>query len=330
MEQHLGFCTTVDGVRIAYATIGEGPVLVRAAHWYSHLEREWELSGAAGFYQAFAKHHTLVRYDGRGTGLSDRFPAEISFETFIRDLEAVVDALRLERFALFGTSQGGPISIMYALRHPERVTHIVLSNSFARGALFREGVGQGEEIVSAMRALIRRGWGSDDPSFRAIFTTQMMPGATPEQAQGWNELERISASAEVAERIFAAIHTEINIVDRLREVRTPTLVLHVRDDRRVPFEEGRILAAHIPNARFVPLPGINHAPLPQDPSFSLSLREISAFLGIETSGPLTQKLTAIGEKVSKGTKHFEASTTFKILAILAVIASIVSLILTFK
>lgn len=330
MKQTVGFCTTVDGVRLAYATTGEGPVLVRAAHWYSHIERELELSASAEFYRALAKRHTLVRYDGRGNGLSDRFPGEISFEAFIRDLEAVVDALKLERFPILGASQGGAIAIMYALRHPERVSHLVLSGAFARGMHFREGMGQGEEVVNAMRALIRQGWGSDDPSFRTIFTTQMMPGATPEQARNWTELERVSASAESAERTFIAIQTGINIVDRLGEVRTPTLVLHVRDDRRVPFEEGRILGANIPNARFVPLPGDNHVPLPQDPSFRPRLREISDFLGVSPSHSIGQKLGDVGDKLSRGTRHFEASTYYKIIAIVAAIASIVSLILTFK
>jgi pimeloyl-ACP methyl ester carboxylesterase len=330
MDAQIGYCTTSDNVRLAHAVSGTGPTLVRVGAWYTHLQHDWDLSGWSDLYRAFGKRFQFVRYDVRGTGLSDRFPKEISVETFVRDLETVVDALRLERFALLGISQGGAVGILYALRHPERVSHIVLLNAFARGAGFREGVAQGQEVVNAMRALIRRGWGSDDPSFRAIFTTQMMPTATPDQAQRWNECERVSVSPEVAERIFGAIHSEIKIVDRLSDLRVPTLVLHVRDDRRVPFEEGRMLAAHIPSARFVPIAGANHVLLPQDAGFGTAVEEICSFLGVRSASPLVRGVRTLGNTLRSATKHFEASTYYTILAIVAAVASIVSLIWTFK
>lgn len=330
MDQQIGYCTTEDGVRLAHAVSGTGPVLVRVGAWYTHLQHDWDLSGWSDFYRALERRFKLVRYDVRGTGLSDRFPKEISLATFVRDLEAVVDGLKLERFALLGISQGGAVGIHYALRHPERVSRLILLNAFPRGAGFRDGVAQGQEVVNAMRALIRRGWGSDDPSFRAIFTTQMMPTATQEQAQKWNELERLSVSPEIAERIFTAVHSEINIVDRLSELRVPTLVLHVREDRRVPFEEGRMLAAHIPDARFVPIPGANHVVLAQDPGFGIAVREICSVLGVRSASSVAQGFGALGDTLGWATKRFEASTYYKLLAIVAAIASIVSLIWTLK
>lgn len=330
MDQRIGYCTTEDGVRIAYAVSGTGPALVRVGNWYTHLQHDRELSGWSAMLRALEKRFQLVRYDVRGTGLSDRFPAEISLATFVRDLEAVVDSLKLERFALLGISQGGAVGIHYALKRPERVSHVILLNALVRGAAFREGVGQGAEMVQAMRALIRRGWGSDDPSFRAIFTTQMMPTATPEQAQKWNELERVAVAPEIAERIFAAVHSEINILDRVSELRVPALVLHVRDDRRVPFEEGRLLAAHTPGARFVPLPGVNHVILPQDEALGIVVREICGFVGVAPASTVAQGIQNLGSSVGEVTKRFEASTFYKLLAILAALASIVSLIWTFK
>lgn len=330
MDERISYCTTSDGVRLAYAVSGSGPVLVRAGNWYTHLQYDRELSGWSAFLAALQKRFTLVRYDVRGTGLSDRFPEEISTRTLVRDLEAVVDALKLDRFTLLGVSQGGAVSILYALAHPDRVSHLVLLNALVRGAAFREGVGQGIEVVNAMRALIRRGWGSDDPSFRAIFTTQMMPTATPEQQRNWNELERLSVAPDVAERMFAAVHTEINVADKVSELRVPTLVLHVRDDRRVPFEEGRLVAAHTPGAKFVPLPGTNHIILPQDEALGIAIREICAFAGVAPAGGLTDKLGSVGTSFGAATKRFEASTIYKFLAIVAAIVSIVSFVLTFR
>lgn len=330
MDQRISYCTTTDGVRLAYSVSGSGPVLVRAGNWYTHLQHDWDLSGWSALLRHLQKRFSLVRYDVRGTGLSDRFPSEISTETLVRDLEAVVDALALERFALLGVSQGGAVSVLYALRHPQRVSHLVLLNALVRGAAFRQGVGQGEEIVNAMRALIRRGWGSDDPSFRAIFTTQMMPSATPEQQKNWNELERLSVSPEVAERMFAAIHTEINVADQVSALRVPALVMHVRDDRRVPFEEGRLLAAHTPGARFVPLPGANHVILPQDEALGIVVREICSFLGVKSAGTVARRFQKLGDAVGDSTKRFEASPLYKLLAIVAVVVTIASFLWAIK
>lgn len=330
MTHEIRYCTTADGVRIAYAVSGSGPALVRAGNWYTHLQHDLRLSGWNAFLGLLQKRFTLVRYDGRGTGMSDRFPAEISTDTLVRDLEAVVDAVPLQRFALLGVSQGGAASILYSLKHPERVSHLILLNALVRGAAFRDGVGQGAEVVQAMRALIRQGWGSDDPAFRSLFTTQMMPTATPEQQRNWNELERLSVAPDVAERIFAAVHTEVNVADRVREIRVPTLIMHVRDDRRVPFEEGRLVAAHTPGARFVPLPGANHVVLEQDEALAIAIGEICSFLGVAPMNPVAQSLSDVGGRLGAATKRFEASTLYKLLAIAAVVVSIASFLWTIR
>lgn len=320
------YCAAPDGVRLAYAETGHGPALVKAANWYTHLELEWQGNAWGPTFRELSQMHRLLRYDVRGTGLSDRFPARVSFELFVDDLETVVDAAGLDRFALLGASQGAAVAIAYALRHPERVTHLVLLNGFARGAAHRHGVGQGPEMVEAMCTMIRQGWGGDDPSFRQIFTTQLMPGGTPEQMGEWNTLERESASPEIAARIFAAVHTEIDLVERLPQVRTPTLVLHCRGDRRVPFEQGRELAAAIPNARFHPVDSENHILLEQDRGFRSALDEIERFLGtVPTRTTRMQRsVTRLASRFGDAMRAIEASTVYKLLAIIAVIATLAS------
>src|SRR3954468_7107146 len=179
MKQQIRFCKSFDGTRIAYATAGEGPPLVRAPHWLTHLEYEWEKPLWRPWGTELARGRRLVRMDERGCGLSDRDNADFSLEAFVRDLEAVVDAAGLERFAIMGHSQGGGIAMEYAVRHPERVTHLVLLGTFARGRFRREP--HRREEFEAQLKLVEAGWGRDDPSYRQLFATQFIPGATLEQ-----------------------------------------------------------------------------------------------------------------------------------------------------
>lgn len=328
-SQTIRYCTAHDGVRLAYALSGDGPPLVKAPNWYTHLELDWRGEIWGPWLREFSRRHRLLRYDMRGTGLSERFPERVSVDLCIGDLESVVDANRLERFALFGMSQGAAFAIEYALRHPERVTHLVLFNGFSRGAAHRRGVGQGAEMVEAMVTLIRQGWGSDDPSFRQIFTTQLMPEASAAQVEEWNRIERESASGEIAARIFRAVQTEIDLSERLGEVRVPTLVLHCRGDRRVPFAEGRELAARIPDARFVQVDSNNHMPLAQDPGFRDALDEIEGFLGSSPTRATRARRSAatLRSAAVRATRTIETSTLYKLLAIVAVIATLASVFL---
>ncbi len=281
MDQQIRFCTAPDGVRIAYATVGSGPPLVKSANWLSHLEFDWRSPVWRHWLESLSAERRLIRYDGRGCGLSDWDAEDISFDAMVSDLEAVIDALGLDRFALFGMSQGGPIAGTYAVRHPEKVTHLILYGSFALGRAKR-GAASREELETQL-ALTKYGWGKDDPSYRQVFTTQMMPEATREQMRWFNDLQRVTASPENAIRLQTAM-AHIDVTDLLPRISVPTLVLHCQDDARVPFEEGRRMAALIPNARFVPLEGQNHLPQPEDPCWEPIIAEVCRFLGSRTDG----------------------------------------------
>jgi pimeloyl-ACP methyl ester carboxylesterase/DNA-binding winged helix-turn-helix (wHTH) protein len=275
LRQEIHFCLASDGVRIAYAEVGRGPPLVKAANWLNHLEYDWESPIWRHLLQALASEHRLIRHDQRGNGLSDRDVDDISFDAFVRDLESVVDASNLERFPLLGISQGCAISIAYALRHPQRVSHLVLYGGFARGWLKRNP--EDAEKFEAMTTLMRHGWGQENPAFRQMFTSQFIPGGTVEQMRWLNDLQRITASPDNAVRIMKTLAT-IDLTDVLPQVRIPTLVLHCRSDARVPFEEGRRLAAGIPGAQFVALEGYNHLVLETEPAWIRLLDEIQNFL----------------------------------------------------
>ena len=276
-SQQIRFCTAPDGVRLAYGTVGKGPPLVRAAHWMTHLEFDWASPVWRPWLTELSRYNTLVRYDQRGCGLSDRDVGDISFTAWLADLETVVAAAGLARFALLGASQSASLAIAYAAKHPQRVSHLVLYGGFARGRLRRASPAQAEE-ADVQRGLIRLGWGRDDPAFRQFFTTQFLPDGTPEQIASFNEIQRLSASPQTAERVFDATNS-IDVSELAQRVSTPTLVLHGREDKRAPFEEGRLIAARIPGARFVPLETRNHVLVEQDPAWSRFLDEIRAFLG---------------------------------------------------
>jgi pimeloyl-ACP methyl ester carboxylesterase/DNA-binding winged helix-turn-helix (wHTH) protein len=277
LRQEIHFCTASDGVRIAYAEVGRGPPLVKTANWLNHLEYDWQSPVWSHLFHALAAEHRLIRYDARGNGLSDWDVEDISFDAFVRDLTSVVAAARLERFALLGISQGCAVSIAYAVQHPERVSHLILYGSYARGRRKRDSVQEAEQ-ADALGTLIRQGWGKENPAFRQVFTSLFIPGATHEQMTWFNDLQRVTSSAETAVRLLDA-NSYIDVTDLLPKVSVPTLVIHCRDDAAQPFEEGRRLAAGIPGARFVALEGRNHLILESDPAWSRFLEEIGDFLG---------------------------------------------------
>jgi pimeloyl-ACP methyl ester carboxylesterase/DNA-binding SARP family transcriptional activator len=281
--QQIRFCRTSDGVRIAYAKVGSGPPLVRATHWLNHVEFERESPVWRHWTEAFASDHTFIRYDDRGSGLSDWDVPKLDFEGFVKDLEAVVDALGLDRFPLIGSSKGGPIAIAYAARHPERVSRLILLGTLAKGWRKR---GDPRVIArrEAMIALMRDGWAQDNPAFRQMFTTRFMPDATPEAAQWFNDLQLRSSSIDNAIRVQEAMG-QVDVTDLLPLIRAPTLVLHVRDDGSVPYENGLVLAGGIPDARFVTLEGRNHILLPHDPAWGKFVSELRAFLAEERMAP---------------------------------------------
>jgi pimeloyl-ACP methyl ester carboxylesterase len=235
--------------------------------------------GTLSFGADACKHR---RWASRGNGLSDRTVDDISFDAFVADLESVIEAAQVARFALFGISQGCALAITYAVRHPERVSHLVLYGGYAVGRGKRAGSAAEREENAAMLTLMRLGWGQENPAFRQLFTSQFIPGATKEQADWFNELQRITVSPETAVRMIEATD-QIDITTLLPQVTVPTLVLHARDDARVPFEAGRRMAAGIPGARFVTLQGRNHLFLENEPAFRQFLEHTRAFL--TSTGP---------------------------------------------
>ena len=276
VEQRIYFCTALDGIEIAYATAGSGPPLVRAPHWMSHLEYDWHSPIWRHTLLELCREHTLVRFDQRANGLSDWDVDEVSFDAFVNDLAAVVDAPKLERFPLFGISQGCAISIAYAVSHPERVSHLILYGGFARGGEKRGSASVRDKAV-AMRTLIQHGWGQDNPAFRQMFTSSFLPGGTAEQWDWFNELQRISVSPENAVRLRET-NDNIDITELLDQVTVPTLVMHCRGDGIVPFSEGRRMATMIPGAKFVALEGENHLILEDEPAWPLFVEEFRNFL----------------------------------------------------
>ncbi|QQC66231.1 alpha/beta fold hydrolase [Paraburkholderia ginsengisoli] len=277
LRQQIRFCTSSDGVRIAYAQSGAGPAIVKAANWLSHLELDLTSPVWSHLIAELSRKHTLVRYDQRACGLSDREVADISFDAWLRDLEAVIDASGAERFALLGISQGASIAVAYAVAHPERVTQLILYGGYARGKLKRQAGDAVRDEAETLVKLAELGWGQQNPAFRQFFTTQFIPGGTPEQHRWFNELERMTTTPHNAARIMR-VFNDIDVVDLLDRVACPTLVLHASGDARVPFEESRLLAGHIPDARFVPLESENHLLLDTEPAWLRWRDETRGFL----------------------------------------------------
>ena len=267
-RQRIRFVTSADGARIAFATLGDGPPLVKAANWMTNIDHDLSSPVWRHWLDALAREHTLVYYDERGSGLSDR-DVPLSLDAFVTDLEAIVDELGLERFDLFGMSQGAAASIIYAARHPERVRRLMLMGAYIEPAP--------DEEARLMVDIIRTGWGVDNPAFRQVFTSLFMPEASPEQRVWFNDLQRVSATPEQAAALAAAI-LRIDARPYLSRLRVPTLVFHVRDDAVVPFDAARRLVAEVANARLVPLESNNHVLLEHEPAWQRFLEEAQSFL----------------------------------------------------
>ena len=275
LKQEIRYCRAPDGVRLAWTSVGQGPPLVRSGSWLTHLQYDWESPIRRPGLISLAKNHTLIRYDARGNGMSDWDVDEFSLDTWVSDLATVVDAAGLNRFPLLGISQGCAVSIAFAVRHPHRVSHLILYGGFALGGKKRSP--EEREKRNAMVTLMRLGWGSDDPGFRQLFTSRMIPGGTKEQTDSFNEMQRRTTSPECAARYFETVG-DIDVTDLLPRVSVPTLVMHVRDDLMNPFDAGRALAAGIPGARFLALQGQNHMLLPGEPAAVRFREELELFL----------------------------------------------------
>jgi pimeloyl-ACP methyl ester carboxylesterase/DNA-binding CsgD family transcriptional regulator len=280
VNQRVHFTTSFDGTRIAFGVSGAGPPLVKIATFMSHLEYDWESPIWRPLLEELSRRHTLIRYDERGTGLSDWDVEDLSFEAWVHDLEAVVDAAGLDQFALFANSQGGTVAVTYAVRHPHRVSHLILNGAYARGWLNRDLTNQQLEEEQLLIKLMRIGWGRENPAFRQVFATQLRPEATTEELRAFDQLMRMSTDSENAARLESEMHhTDVRAL--APQVSAPTLILHSRRDAAVPFDEGRLLASLIPNAQFVSLESSNHLLTEHEPAWSKFVAAFRHFLGTD-------------------------------------------------
>ncbi|HEX6790364.1 MAG TPA: alpha/beta fold hydrolase, partial [Candidatus Krumholzibacteria bacterium] len=251
------YCRTADGVPIAYAVHGSGPTLVRVLGWFTHLEMEWEWPALRLIWERLGETHTVVRYDGRGIGLSGPWTQEFTEETRQLDLDAVLNAIRADQVALFGISEGGWSAAHYAAHHPDRVNRLIIYGSYSRGMQFRPGYDADE--TRALETLMRKGWGRDTPQYRQIFTTAYFGAdADPGLVAHFNQLQRAAADGDTAARYQESLNRRPDGHDVFASIRTPTLVIHCRDDQIVSFEEGRLIAAIVPGAQFIPFPTGTH------------------------------------------------------------------------
>jgi pimeloyl-ACP methyl ester carboxylesterase len=276
-RQSVHFTSSFDGVRLAYGISGRGHPLVRVPTWISHVEHDWQSPVMRRLVIEMASRHKLVNYDCRGVGMSERDVADMSFEAWVHDLEAVVDAAGLERFALWGISGAPAVAIAYAVRHPERVSHLVLCGGFCRGRLRRNALEAEVEKARVMLELIEQGWGTEEPAFRQVFTSLMVPGGSAEQWRWFTDMMRRATSPQTALRMLRLWQT-LDVCDLARQVRCATLVLHARHDAIVPYEEGKLMASLIPDAEFVTLDSANHVILKDEPAWARLKAELRRFL----------------------------------------------------
>jgi pimeloyl-ACP methyl ester carboxylesterase/DNA-binding CsgD family transcriptional regulator len=306
-QQRIRYLRASDGVRVAWAEAGGGPLLVKASNWLTHLEYDWESPIWGHWMRFLSGRFRFVRYDERGCGMTDREVTDVSFERSVQDLESVVEtAAPAGPVALLGISQGAAVCVAYAVRHPERVSRLVLYGGYARGWFHRSDV-RGRREYEAIIELTRSGWGRDNPTFRQVFTSRFVPEGTHEQLEWWNDLCRKTATPEMAATLLKA-RGEIEVSGMLAKVRTPTLVAHSREDAIVPIAEGRLLATEIKDAEFVELESRNHVLLEHEPAWRRFCEAVAEFLGVSAAAPaedpafagLSSRERAILELMTRG------------------------------
>ena len=313
LNQKIRFVASKDGTRIATATTGTGPPIVRAAHWLTHVSHDIESPVWRHWIEALSSQNTLIRYDLRGCGLSQRDVPDIGFDAWLADLEAVTEDIEAP-FTLLGMSQGGALSIAYALKHPERVERLCLIGAYAQGLRARESSPQSTTEAETLTNLIRLGWGQKNNAFNRVFTNLFIPEGTPEQQSWWQDLERETTSPENAALIFEVLQ-RIDILEMLPSLSVPTLVMHARQDARIPFAEGKRLAEQIPGAQFVPLNSANHVLLESEPAWAAFQSSFRDFLQqapnkdlCTADASLTKAETGVLDLVAEGLSNAEIAT----------------------
>jgi pimeloyl-ACP methyl ester carboxylesterase/DNA-binding CsgD family transcriptional regulator len=322
MKQDIRFCRTPDGVRLAYAVSGEGPPLVMSATWLTHLEHQWRSLAWRPWLDIFTHDYKLLRHDSRGCGLSDRNVDNLSYETWIRDLECVIGAAGFGRFAMVGTCWGGAIAIDYAARHPEQVTHLILHGSYARGRLRRTNLPNEIAKGPVLAEVTRLGWGKEDHDFLKVWASRFQPGGTREHLQSWSEQMRAATSAETAVRLLE-IGWDIDVREAARKIKCPVLIVHPERDVVSPIEEGRLLASLIPGSRFVPLDSENHMLLTDEPAWARLYAEVRNFLAEPSNirapcrnalplGELTPRERAVLEGIAEGLDNSQLAAALQL------------------
>lgn len=284
MNQDIRFCTTSDNIHLAYARIGKGLPLVKVGNWMSHLEHDWDSPVWRPWLENWSRFHTFYRYDPRGCGLSDWNVSDFSFDSLVSDLETIVDAAGLGQFDLFAMSQGGSIAIAYTARHPERVRRLIVYGGYLRGQLARDPTPEQIELAEVELKLLKLSWGNENPAYRQVFTTLLIPEGTPEQFAWFNNLQLVSTSPSNAMELRRTFNS-VDVRELAKAIKAPTLVVQARRDSAVPFEEGRQVAACIPNAHFVILESKNHILLKSEPAWGYFWEEFYRFLGVNFQAP---------------------------------------------
>ena len=319
MNQDIRFCTSADGVKLAYAVSGEGPPLVMSATWLSHLEQQWQSLAWQPWLEAFSRDHKLLRYDARGCGLSDRDANDLSFGAWVRDFECVIEAASLPRFDLLATCWGGPVAIEYAARHPERVNRLVLYGTYARGRFRREDRPKEIEKAKVLVDLTRLGWGKENHAFVQVWASQYQPGGTLEHLRSWCDQQCAATSAETAVRLLE-IGWNVDVREAAKKIKCPVLILHPTRDVVVPIDEGRLIASLIPNSRFVQIDTENHMPLADEPAWPRLVDEVRKFLAEPNAAlaagrstlpldELTPRERAVLEGIAEGLDNTEIATS---------------------
>jgi pimeloyl-ACP methyl ester carboxylesterase/DNA-binding CsgD family transcriptional regulator len=299
MNQDIRFCTASDNIRLAYARVGRGSPLVKVGNWMSHLEHDWNSPVWQPWLENWSRFRTFYRYDPRGCGLSDWNVSDFSFDSLVSDLETIVGAADLEQFDLFAMSQGGSIAIAYTAQHPERVRRLIVYGGYVRGTLMRNPAPEQIESAEVELKLLKLNWGNENPAYRQVFTTFLIPEGTPEQFAWFNNLQLVSTSPSNAMELQRTFNS-VEVRELAEAVKVPTMVIQARHDSAVPFEEGRQVAAHIPNARFVILESKNHILLKSEPAWGYFWEEFYRFLGIDSEAPSTKAEVSAEDKVWAG------------------------------
>lgn len=277
--QRIRYLKASDGVRLAWAEAGAGPVIVKASNWLTHLEYEWESPIWRHWMRFFSGSFRFVRHDERGCGMTDWNIDDLSFERRIADLEEVIAAADIrEPFTLLGISQGGAVCVGYAARHPERVSRLILYGAYAQGWA-RRGEPDHAREYDAIVDLIHVGWGRNNPAFRRVFTSRFVPDATEEQLAWFDDLCLKTATANTAAEVLRS-RSEFDVVDLLPQIKAPTLVLHAREDAVTSMSQSHLIASGIPGAHFVELDSKNHILLEHEPAWTRFTEAVLDFMGV--------------------------------------------------